>query len=347
MPSVYEVITARIVDKLEAGTVPWHKPWNVETGAPRNIVSGKPYRGINAILTGMQTYASPFWGTYRQIRELGGHVRKGERATPIVFWKLLESEDREGNERTIPLARYYSVFCLDQTEGVDHKRLDDLAKPRSPFTPIERAEALVKGYPNPPTIRTDGSAAFYRPSTDSVTLPPPESFENPEAFYSVAFHELAHSTGHKSRLAREGVTDPQRFGNHEYSKEELIAEMSASFLRSFAGIDSEPLMDNSAAYLASWLRVLRKDSRMVVFAAAAAQKAVDWIVGKKAPDEVTELALAAWLPERGQEEATSPVISPERKTRCPALPSTPAFLLPTNTSNLSFKHFAPTPRLAA
>jgi antirestriction protein ArdC len=126
-----------------------------------------------------------------------------------------------------------------------------------------------------------------------VTMPVPESFESPEAFYSVLFHELGHSTGHKSRLARGGVTDPQRFGNHEYSKEELIAEMSASFLRAFAGIDTEPLADNSAAYLASWLRVLRKDSRMVVFAAAGAQKAVDHIRDVKTAEEAESLELAA------------------------------------------------------
>jgi len=189
------------------------------------------------------------------------------------------------------------VFNVEQCEGINHKRLDEIARPNaSQFSPIERAESLVKGYPNPPSIRTDGTAAYYRPSDDSVTMPVPESFESPEAFYSVLFHELGHSTGHKARLARGGVTDPQRFGNHEYSKEELIAEMSSSFLRAFAGIDNEPLADNSAAYLASWLRVLRKDSRMVVFAAAGAQKAVDHIRDVKTAEEAeatTDLKLAA------------------------------------------------------
>jgi len=292
MPTVYEVITARIVDKLEAGTVPWHKPWNVEAGAPRNLTSGRLYRGINIFLLGCQSYASPFWGSYRQMTELGGHVRKGERGSPVVFWKLLEGADKEGKAKTVPVCRYYTVLNVEQCEGINHKRLDEVARPKpSPFSPIERAEALVKGYPNPPSIRTDGTAAYYGPSDDSVTIPPPESFESPEAFYSVLFHELGHSTGHKSRLAREGVTDPQRFGNHAYSREELIAEVSASFLRAFAGIDTEPLTDNSAAYLASWLHVLRKDARMMVFAAAAAQKAVDWIVGKKAAEEAESTTL--------------------------------------------------------
>ena len=141
MASVYEVITARIVDKLEAGTVPWHRPWSVETGAPRNLTSGKPYRGINVFLLGCQAYASPFWGTYKQITELGGHVRKGERGSPVVFWKLLDGRDEEGKDRKVPLCRYYTVFNLDQSEGVEHKRLDEMAKPKaSPFTPIERAE---------------------------------------------------------------------------------------------------------------------------------------------------------------------------------------------------------------
>jgi len=239
----------------------------------------------------------PFWGTYKQITELGGHVRNGERGSPVVFWKWLDGQDEEGKERKVPLCRYYTVFNLDQSEGVEHKRLAEMAKPKaSPFTPIERAESLVTGYANPPSIRTAGTAAYYRPSTDSVVMPPPETFESAEAFYSVLFHELSHSTGATSRLAREGVTDPQRFGNHEYSKEELIAEMSAAFLRAYAQIDCESLMDLSASYLASWLRVLRKDSRMVVFAAAAAQKAVDHIRDVKTAQEAeatTELELAA------------------------------------------------------
>jgi antirestriction protein ArdC len=176
MPSVYDVITARIVEKLEKGTVPWHKPWKVEIGAPRNLTSGRPYRGINIFLLGCQSYASPFWGTYKQMTELGGHVRKGERGSPVVFWKLVEGEDKEGKAKTVPVCRYYTVFNVEQCEGINHKRLDEIARPKpSPFTPIERAEALVKGYPNPPSIRTTGRAAFYRPSDDSVTMPPPES----------------------------------------------------------------------------------------------------------------------------------------------------------------------------
>src|SRR6516225_3756327 len=179
MPSVYEVITARIVEKLEAGTVPWHKPWNVETGVPRNLTSGRPYRGINVFLLGCQSHASPFWGTYKQMTELGGHVRKGERGSPVVFWKLLDGKDKEGKAKTVPVCRYYTVFNVEQCEGINHRRLDEIAPPKpAQFSPIERAEALVKGYPNAPRIRTDCSAAFYRPSDDSVSLPPPEAFES-------------------------------------------------------------------------------------------------------------------------------------------------------------------------
>src|SRR5208283_469059 len=193
MTSVYEVITARIVERLEAGTVPWHKPCSVETGTPRNLTSGRLYRGINIFLLGCQSYGSPFWGTYKQMTELGGHVRKGERGSPVVFWKLLEGEDKEGKAKTVPVCRYYTVFNVEQCEGINRKRLDEIARPkRSQFSLIERAEALVRGYPNPPSIRTTGRAAFYRPSDDSVTMPAPESFESPEAFYSVLFHELGH-----------------------------------------------------------------------------------------------------------------------------------------------------------
>ena len=235
--------------------------------------------------------------TFKQARELGGSVRKGEKATPVIFWKWLEGQDinpEEGEKesRRVPLLRYFSAFNLGQTDGVKHRRLVESveAQPRV-FSPIQRAEALVAGYRSAPSITHGGAKAFYRPDNDSVTLPAREAFEAPEAYYSVLFHELVHSTGHRSRLARPGVNQPIRFASHEYSQEELVAEMGASFLRAFPGIDSEDLVANSAAYLQGWLRALRKDARMLVIAGAQAQKATDRIRGEAA--ESTELDLAA------------------------------------------------------
>jgi len=262
-------------------------------------VSGKEYRGINVFLLGCQGYESPYWVTFKQAKELGGSVRKGERASPIVFWKWLEPkgtnpETGEKETRRIPLLRYFSAFNVDQCDGVKHRRLVEAieAQPKV-FSPIQRAEALVAGYRSAPSITHGGAKAFDRPADDSVTLPAREAFESPEAYYSVLFHELVHSTGHRSRLARPGVTEPIRFASHDYSAEEFVAEMGASFCRAMVGIDSEDLVTNSAAYLAGWLRALRKDARMLVIAGAQAQKATDWIRGKAAEEaESTELLAA-------------------------------------------------------
>lgn len=254
-------------------------------------MSGHEYHGINVFLLGCQGCSSPFWVTYKQAAELGGSVRAGERATPVVFWKWIEKRGTDGGrregeisnrDRMVPLLRYYSVFNFDQTELVRHKRLAELAHPEPRrFDAIEAADAIVRGYPSAPPIDHGGDKACYSPARDRVYMPKPETFESARAYYSTLFHELTHSTGHKSRLDREFGP---RFADHLYSKEELVAEMGASFLRAFSGIDSEGLVDNSAAYLASWLKVLRRDSKMLVMAAAQAQRAADWIRGERHAD---------------------------------------------------------------
>ena len=280
-PSVYDVITARIIEKLEAGCVPWRKPWNAETGAPRNI-RGTFYRGVNVFLLGCQSYSDPRWLTFNQARALGGSVRKGERATPVVFWKWLDVMDpgTKGTER-VPMLRYYSVFNVEQTDGLN---LPTLEKPAREHQPIEACERIAKGYTGGPSLIQGGGVACYSPSSDIVRMPQPESFTDPESYYSVLYHELAHSTGHRSRLARDGVVNPVRFASHDYSREELVAEMCAAFLAGTAGIEPKTL-DNSASYIASWLRVLRKDNRAVVIAAGQAQRAADWILGMRRTEE--------------------------------------------------------------
>lgn len=283
--SVYEIVTERILEKLEQGTVPWHRPW-AGGRCPKNLVSGKEYRGVNVWLLGSQDYQSPFWVSFRQAKQLGGTVRKGERGTPCIFWKFLarDTEDPKTGETTtkqIPLIRYYSVFNVEQCDGISHSRLETQQDEHAPFNPIETAEAIVAGYPDPPSISDDGGgSAYYRPSTDSIHMPR-ETFESEGHFYSTLFHEMTHSTGHESRLGRPGVTNPTRYGTHEYSQEELVAEMGAAFLLAEAGIDSDSLTDNSAAYVASWLKALKNDPKLVVLAGAQAQKAVDHITGRE------------------------------------------------------------------
>ena len=293
--SVYEIITERILEKLEQGTVPWHKPW-AAGGSPQNLVTGRAYRGINVFLLGSQGFtSSPFWLTFKQAKQLGGSVRKGERATPVVFWKWIEraSEDPETGEtetQKIPLVRYYSVFnAVEQCDRISHARLEVKQEEPEPFNPITSGEAIISGYPKPPTIAHDGrGAAYYRPATDSIHLPERETFDSEEYYYATLFHEIGHSTGSEKRLSRPGITNRIRHGSHDYSQEELVAEMGAAFLLAEAGIDSEGLMDNSAAYISSWVEALRDNKKLVIFAGAQAQRAVDYILDRSSECEAAE-----------------------------------------------------------
>ncbi|HEX5033178.1 MAG TPA: zincin-like metallopeptidase domain-containing protein [bacterium] len=283
---VYEIITERITQALEAGTVPWHKPWKVAGVADSNLISGKAYRGINVWLTMATTlekgFSSPYWVTFKQCQSLGGRVKKGEKGTPIIFWNFKEfvEESKEGGEpkvKKIPMARYYTVFNADQCEGIEAK----IPKPAwegKTFNPIAEAEKIVAGFQAKPTIKEGGSRACYSPSRDTVTMPPREAFDSPAEYYSTLFHELTHSTGHATRLAREGVIENHFFGDESYSKEELVAEMGAAFLSGMAGIENATV-SNSAAYIKHWLGALKNDKRLVITAAAQAQKAADLILG--------------------------------------------------------------------
>ncbi len=278
---VYERITARIVQQLECGTVPWRKPWRGgEAGQPRNLISGHRYRGINTFLLACVPHDSPYWLTFRQTKQLGGHVRKGEKSTPVVFWKWREREDPDsGRIEKFPLLRHYSVFNSEQCDLPPEKVPAISPVQENDFEPIAACERAVTEMPDPPTIHQGGGSAFYRPVSDTVQVPRPERFDEPGEYYSTVFHELTHSTGHRSRLARPGVTDEIRFSSRTYSKEELIAEMGAAFLCGHCGIENT-VIGNSVAYIAGWLQKLRDDKRLVVHAAAAAQKAADHILGR-------------------------------------------------------------------
>lgn len=281
--NVYEVVTERILAALEKGVAPWRKPWRSgPQGMPKNLISGKEYRGVNVFLLGVAPFASPYWLTFRQAKERGGNVRKGERGTPVVFYKTYEGKpgaDGEKDRRFV--LRYYTVFNVEQCEGLR----DVPATPGETRTAHERiaaCETVVRRYSGPdygPRIET-GSLACYRPLTDAITMPPLESFAVREEYYSTLFHELAHSTGAKHRLDRDGITGGTTFGDHAYSFEELIAECGAAFLCGETGIDAITL-DNSAAYLANWSRKLKSEPTWIVKAASAAAKAADLILGRK------------------------------------------------------------------
>ena len=279
MSKVYDIVTERIINLLEAGTVPWKKPWSSEL--PKNLASGKEYRGINLFLLNCMPYDSPWWLTYKQAEGRGGHVRKGEKSSLVVFWKLREIEEKdpvtgELVKGQIPVLRYYNVFNVRQCEGVPAPEIEGAIKH---FSPISDCSRILRGMPNRPKIQHKESYACYRRSCDVVNMPRPNTFHSREGYYSVLFHELAHSTGHQSRLDRHDGEPTAPFGSKEYSKEELVAEMTASFLCGSTGI-VDLVVENSAAYIQGWLKKLRNDRKLIVHAAAAAQKAADYVRGE-------------------------------------------------------------------
>ena len=281
-PTVYEQITDRIIAMLEKGTVPWRKPWNVQTGLPRNLVTKKAYRGINIFLLHAMSYESPFWLTFRQAQELGGTVRKGEKACPVIFWRQLEVEDKESHEiEKIPMLRFYYVFNAAQVSGL--KNIPATAE--TLVTVSTTAEEIVALMPKRPEIKHGLAKAFYSPSADMVAMPDRTRFDTEAGYFATLFHELTHATGAKSRLNRPTLTESAGFGSNPYCKEELIAEMGAAFLCGQAGI-AENIIENSAAYLQNWLEQLQNDKKLIVQAAAQAQKAADFILGTKFEDAV-------------------------------------------------------------
>ena len=298
---VYDIITERIVAVLESGAAPWRKTW--KTGQadtlPANFISRKAYRGINAFLLLCTPYDCPFWLTYKQATEKGGNVRKGEKGMPVVFWNWFPKRvngklvmGANGKPEQVPFLRYYTVFNVEQCEGIEWVK--PAPNPDAiPFDPLATCEQIVSGMPLAPEIRHGGNAAYYSPSADSVQMPARESFADVPAYYSTLFHELTHATGHTKRLARKDfATEGNAFaayGSAVYSREELVAEMGAAFLCGHAGILNRTI-DNSAAYLAGWIAKMKQEPKLVVTAAAQAQKAADFILAVKHETETEEKA---------------------------------------------------------
>lgn len=271
---VYESVTLRILECLDKGVVPWRKPWGV--AAPRNLSSGHVYRGVNQILLSCAAFSSPYWVTFKQARMLGGSVKRGERGTPIVFWKVYENEKRNGDTEKRFVLRHFTVFNSEQTEGIYVPKLE---APKT-VDPIEDCEKIVSSFKDPPSIEHGGNRACYVPSLDLIHLPSRTAFSSAEEYYSTLFHEFVHATGASKRLGRKGVVDVKGFSSHEYSYEELIAECGSAFLCAHAGIAPRTI-ENSAAYIAHWSSALKNDPKWIVQAASAAAKASDFILGKQ------------------------------------------------------------------
>ncbi len=287
--NVYEIITNKIVELLEQEIVPWRRPWSA-AGLPRNFVSQKTYRGVNAFLLAATKYVSPYWLTFRQANQLGGSVCRGEHSELIVFWKVDQVADSatgddmekvETDKRRRFVLRYFRVWNLEQCD-LPQAVLDKLPKIEThQHDPIEAAERIVREIPKAPVIQYSGSKAFYSPITDRITLPPRELFASTEEIYACLFHECAHATGHGSRLNRESLAEAAPFGSPTYATEELVAKMGAAFLYAKASF-SPAVVENHAGYIQYWLAKLRGDKRLVVVAAAQAQKAADYILNHQA-----------------------------------------------------------------
>ena len=280
MLDIYSVITNRILDALEQGTIPWNKPWVGGSNGCISFSSGKPYSLLNHLLLGG---VSGEYATYKQIQQQGGHVRRGEKSHMIVFWKFLRVVDEETQEeKDIPYLKYFTVFRLDQCEGINPRWAVSVTQPASDLQPNIAADGIITDYVNRSGVHftaTLSDKAFYRPSSDEIVVPALSQFKQLSEYYSTAFHEMVHSTGHHSRLNR--ITDVVAFGSEQYSREELTAELGAAFLVNRCGLETSASFNNSASYLAGWLAALKNDKRLIISAAGAAEKAVSLILGTK------------------------------------------------------------------
>lgn len=287
-PDPYQQVTDLIISHLETGVVPWRCPWNREIGRPRNFYSGKPYQGVNVILLGCRFRSSPWWMTFRQSLERGGHVRKGEKGSLVVKYGTFEKTEEETesafsivNRKSGMYLKTFTVFNAMQIGGIAFPEVG--ARPMLlEKTRLERAEAIIRGMETPPRlIEGEDRRAFYRPQMDTVHMPAFSHFESAEAYYSTLYHEFVHATGHPSRLGRASLTKHDEFGGQVYSQEELVAEMGAAFL----GLEADIVRDQheqSAAYLSGWLGALRVQDhrRWIVQAASQATRAADFILGR-------------------------------------------------------------------
>lgn len=277
--NVYQLVTDRIIKQLENGVVPWHKPWGGVNCGAYNVVSNKPYSLLNQmILQHDGAYA-----TFKQWQQLGGRIKRGAKAEIIVFWKIIESTEvnTQGEKitRHIPYLKYYNVFHISSVEGVEINT-DDTK--HEPIKTISNADSLINEYISREDIKFNEIAtdkAFYSPSADMVQVPCKEQYTNINEYYSTVFHELAHSTGHKTRLNRLTSGINSMFGSEEYSKEELVAEISSASIMSMLNIETNKTFTNSTSYIQSWLKVLKNDNRFIVSASSKAEKAVNYILG--------------------------------------------------------------------
>lgn len=286
---VYETVTNQVIAMMEQHGSNWVNPFAKRgvNAVPHNLVSKKAYRGINSLLLGWSPYSSPTWATYKQWAEKGCQVRKGEKATGIVFWQFIEKVDDKGQKQRIPFLRHYAVFNADQVDGYEAPTVTL----KDETEVVAAAEDFFRAIPADVRFH-DAGKAYYSPLSDKVCVPHRHIFEATptstatEAYYSTLAHELAHWTGHHSRLDRIKTAS---FGTWEYAREELVAELASAFLCATLGISASPRADH-AQYLNAWIGRLKDHKREFVSAASAAAKAADFLTAFSQPDQVAEAA---------------------------------------------------------
>lgn len=297
MAGEYDRLVGSVIASLEeaitnGGVAPWQKPWQTSARRPVNPFSGTEYSGINHLLLVLAGRADNRWVTFKQVADRGGKVNKGAKGVPVCYYgsskRSITIEDENGEEvslsKSFQFLKTYYVFNVADTTGLELPPLEEV-ETLSPVARIEACEAIVRGYAywadladsnGGPSLVEGGDVASYSPARDRISVPSLKNFLQAEAYYATLFHELVHSTGHESRLKRDFGT---RFGDHLYSKEELVAELGSFFLGNVVQIDAI-VRPNHEAYLGSWLRVLKADPKILIGAASAAQKAADLILGK-------------------------------------------------------------------
>jgi len=285
MRDIYQETTDRIVAAIERGTAPWLKPWNGKSGGmlPFNAVSGRPYNGINLLILCTSDYSALGWLTYKQAAGLGGNVRKGEKGTTVVFWQFNKRRDDEtGDARVVPFAKAYTVFNVEQCEGLDPSKI---IVPPPAVAGASWANDIAARHNV--TLEHGGDRAYFNASRDFVRMPSAADFKTPEAYQATLAHELTHWTGHKDRLAREFG---KRFGDSAYAFEELVAEIGSAFLCAAHGVALDALQHPE--YVANWLEVLKGDKRAIFTAASKAKIAAEYLAGK-AEETAEDESLAA------------------------------------------------------
>lgn len=286
--NIYQEITDSIIAELEKGATPWVKPWNAPAGADKNVVSQKAYRGINRLLLamvgGIKGYSNPAWGTYKQWEELGGQVRKGEKAAKIIFWSKASATDKNtGESKEYAFAKAYFVFNVEQVDGIAIVKSEDKQNDNQR---IANCENTIKN--SNARITHGGDTACFIPSSDIIRMPEIGTFQSAEHYYATAFHELTHWTSDKNRCNRD--ISKGRFGNPDYAFEELVAELGAAFLCGNHGIKGDL---RHAGYIESWLKCLKNDPKAIFKASGLAQSAADYILAFNSAESTEDELLAA------------------------------------------------------